>query len=87
MSDVVTERKLDDFAVKLFKYFDSQFEAVHSEIAGVRGDVRILQGAVDAYAKQVEIYQQESLVRDLQVERLQRWIEQIAHKVDIKLEY
>jgi hypothetical protein len=87
MSEVVTKVELDDFAVKLFKYFDTQFKEVYDEIVGVHSDVHALRGAVDAYAKQVEIYQQKSLVRDAQVERLKRWIEQIAKKVDIKLEY
>jgi len=41
----------------------------------------------DAYAKQVEIYHHESIARDAHVDRLQRWIEQVAKKTGVKLEY
>jgi len=79
--------EFDSSMVKLFKYLDKQFAAVHTDFDDLRGEFRELQSAVDAYAKQVEIYHHESIARDAHVDRLQRWIEQIAKKTGIKLEY
>ncbi len=91
MSDVVTnqnlKRELDDFAVKLFRYLDERFKNVDQQFEQQDEKTGRLTGAVDAYAKQVEIYQQESLARDAQMARLERWIEQVAQKTGVKLEY
>lgn len=46
-----------------------------------------LQTSVDAYAKKADTYFQEMVMLTHKVDRLEKWIHQIAEKVGIKLEY
>ena len=46
-----------------------------------------LQTSVDAYAKKADTYFQEMVMLTHKVNRLEKWIQQIAEKVGIKLEY
>lgn len=46
-----------------------------------------LQTSVDAYAKKADKYFQEMLMLSHKVERLEKWVQQLAEKVGIKLEY
>ena len=46
-----------------------------------------LQTAVDAYAKKADAYFQEMVMLTHKVDRMEKWIQQIAGKVGIKLEY
>lgn len=46
-----------------------------------------LQSSVDAYMKLGETYYQEMLALGSKVDRLERWLHQVADKVGIKLEY
>ena len=91
MSDAIAKKELktelDSFAAKIFKYFDKRFDEHSNRFDSQELKIDNLTSAVDAYAKQVEIYYQESLVRDAQVNRIQAWVEQIAQKNGVKLEY
>ncbi len=87
MTDYATSKQFDKFSIKLFKHFDKRFDGMEESFEGLRAEFRQLQTAVDAYAKQVEIYHQESIARDAKVDRLERWIGQVAHKTGVKLEY
>ena len=46
-----------------------------------------LQTSVDAYAKKADDYFQEMVMLAHRVDRLEKWIQQIADKVGLKLEY
>jgi len=46
-----------------------------------------LQTSVDAYAKKADAYFQEMVMLTHKINRLEKWIQQIAEKVGIKLEY
>lgn len=87
MSQTVTKQDFDKFSLKMFKHFDSRFDDMDQKFENLRGDFRNLQSAVDAYAKQVEIYHHESVARDSQMARHERWIEQIAKASGVKLNY
>ncbi len=91
MSNFVTKQdlkgELNTFGAKLFKYFNKEFKAIHTDFEQLRGEFGGLQTTVDAYAGQVEIYHHESVARDAQVDRIQRWVEKIAQKTGVKLEY
>jgi len=50
-------------------------------------DVVNLQTSVDAYAKKADKYFQEMLMLSHKVDRLEKWIHQIAEKIGMKLEY
>ena len=46
-----------------------------------------LQISVDAYAKKADTYCQEMVMLSHKVNRLEKWIQEIADKVGIRLEY
>ncbi|OGZ25337.1 MAG: hypothetical protein A2922_02810 [Candidatus Nealsonbacteria bacterium RIFCSPLOWO2_01_FULL_43_36] len=46
-----------------------------------------LQISVDAYAKKADTYFQEMVMLSHKVNRLEKWIQEIADKVGIRLEY
>ncbi len=91
MSDAVTTRQLnealDGFALKLFKYLDKRFAEIdkHFELQDKRIDT--LTSTVDGYAKKADDYMQEMLMLSHKVDRLERWIQQMAEVTGVKLEY
>ncbi len=46
-----------------------------------------LQTAVDAYAQKVDAFAQEMIMLAHKVDRHEKWLQQIAEKIGIKLEY
>lgn len=53
----------------------------------LKKDFSDLQIAVDAYAKKADTYFQEMLMLAKKVDRHEKWIQQIAEKLGVKLEY
>ena len=53
----------------------------------LRQAVLELQTSIDAYAKKVDTYAQETIMLAHKVDRHERWLHQIAEKRGIKLEY
>ena len=43
--------------------------------------------SVDGYAKKADIYYQEMMMLSVKVDRHEKWLQQIAEKLDLKLEY
>ena len=78
----------DDFT-KLFSYMQDGFDKInlHLEKAVTKDELNLLTNAVDAYAKKVDDYTQEMLMLAHKVDRLEKWITQIAAKTGVKLEY
>ena len=73
---------------KLIEVFATREEvATKKDLEELRGDFRNLQTSVDAYAKKADTYFQEMVMLTHKVNRLEKWIQQIAEKVGIKLEY
>ena len=75
---------------------DKKFEIILREIIriekemevgfdGMRKDFRQLQGAVDGYAKKADAYLQEMMMLGRKVDRLEKWIIQIAGETGIRL--
>ena len=52
-----------------------------------REEYNVLQTAVDGYAKKADAYFQEMVMLSSKVNRLERWIQELAAKADLKLEY
>ena len=53
----------------------------------LRQDFSDLQTAVDAYARKADAYFQEMVALSHKVDRHEKWLQQIADKVGVKLEY
>ena len=85
-------KELTDFIGGQFTRVWNEFDRTHTEIKEVKTDVQDLkkdfvqlQSAVDAYAHKADVYFQELLALSTKVDRLEKWINQIADKVGIKL--
>ncbi len=76
----------EDFS-ELIEYLDGKFSEAEKERADIRNEVKDLQGAVDAYAKKADTYFQEMVALSHKVDRHEKWLRQVAEKLDIKLDY
>jgi len=79
---------LDDKDIqKLIEVFATRDEvATKQDIEELKKDFSNLQTSVDAYAKKADTYFQEMVMLAHKVDKLEKWIHQIAEKVGIKLE-
>lgn len=79
----------EDEFTKLFKYMQAEFNKINSRLeeTATKEELDRLTNAVDTYAKKVDEYTQEMLMLAHKVERLEKWINQIAAKTGVKLEY
>jgi uncharacterized protein YlxW (UPF0749 family) len=78
----------DEFT-KLFKYVQKiELLVDHiNENMATKEDLNNLTNTVDGYAKKVDDATQEMLMLAHKVDRLERWINQIAAKTGVQLEY
>ena len=85
---------------ELIEYLDQKFIKLSGEIAELRNEVNgvkeematkvevnKLLDAVDAYMKQGEDYRQEMLMLSNKINRHEKWILQLAEKLQMRLEY
>ena len=73
----------DQFA-RLFKYLNEEFRTIRNEIADTKSLVNTCVNAVDAFAKQTEIYHHEMLALGHQVDRHEQWIHKAAKTTHVK---
>ena len=73
--------------IKALTEYQKEVFVTKDEFSALRSDVRELIISVDNYSRRADTYFQEMVMMSQKVSRLERWIEQIAKKVDIKLEY
>ena len=78
----------DEDIKKLIEVFATREEvATKKDLENIRGDFSNLQTSVDAYAVKADNYFQEMVVLTHKVDRHEKWIQQLADKIGIKLEY
>ena len=70
---------------KGFADVDGKFDEVHKEIKELKESFSILQTAVDGYAKRADDYFQEMVMLSHKVDRVERWVLQLAEKVGVQL--
>ena len=72
---------------KLIEVFATREEvATKTDLEELRKDFARLESAVDAYAKRADDYFKEMVALAHKVDRLEKWIQQIAKKIGMKLE-
>lgn len=73
---------------KLIEVFvtKDEFREGISKLA-TKEDILNLQTSIDAYAKRADDYFKEMVALAHKVDRLEKWIQQIAKKIGMKLEY
>ena len=72
---------------ELITYLDQKFTRIDERFDGVKKDFIDLQTSVDSYAKRADAYFQEMVALSHKVDRHEKWIQQLAEKLGIKLEY
>lgn len=78
----------DEDIKKLIEVFATREEvATKTDLGELRKDFLDLQVSVDAYAVKADNYFQEMVALSHKVDRHEKWIQQIAEKIGIKLEY
>ncbi|MBI2075374.1 MAG: hypothetical protein HYT82_01750 [Candidatus Harrisonbacteria bacterium] len=97
--EVATKADVDrrfDAVDKQFADVDRRFDVVVREVVNLRtetehnfadlkSDFRELQSAVSVYASKADTYFQEMVLLNNRVHRLERWMEELAAKVGMKL--
>ena len=83
LDDKDIQKLIEVFPIKEESVSKNDFESFQEE---VRKSFSDLYSAVDAYAKKADTYFQEMVMLSHKVNRLEKWIQEIAEKVGIKLE-
>lgn len=79
-----TNKRFDNIDEKL-EQVDKRFDKIEKDIKDLKDNFNKILDALDKVAKHYDAYVEEIKLRDVEIERLKRWIEQIAQKVGIKL--
>ncbi|MEQ9617728.1 MAG: hypothetical protein RIG61_00960 [Deltaproteobacteria bacterium] len=74
---------------ELIEYLDGKFEKIGMTLENKadKADVNNLTNAVDAYIKKADTYFQEMAAMKNRMDRHDRWFQEIAQKIGIKLEH
>ena len=83
----VTKGDLDDLAIQIVQLLDPRFKALEKRMDAFEVKLDHLTSTLDAFLRRLDDIEKDNSARDAQVARLERWIEQIAQKTGIKLEY
>ncbi len=73
--------KVDDRLDKV----EGRLDTVEKDIKSLREDFRKILDSLDKVAKQYADYLEERKMRDAEIARLKKWVEQIAQKVGVEL--
>lgn len=84
-ADSVDER-FEETNKHLFK-IDKRLENLESDMSEVKSRIISIENILDDYMKRIEEIIKENQVQKYQQERMERWIFQLADKLDIKLKY
>lgn len=74
---------IDSFAQQV----DNRFNKVEKEIIELNKKYDHLIDTLDTFLKRLDDIEADNSARDAQLARLERWIEQVATKTGVKLEY
>jgi len=82
----------EDFS-ELIQYLDKKFTNIDGKLDNLqenkadKSDVNELMNAIDAYATKADTYFQEMIALSHKTDRHEKWIQQLAQKLGVKLEY
>ncbi len=90
MSDVntpITKTDLDALGMQIVKMLNPRFDTLDERMDNFGGKLDHLTDTLDAFLKRLDDIEKDNVARDHEIERMKHWIEQIAQKTGIKLEY
>ena len=73
------DRRFDDI--------DKKFVAVDKRFDEMKGEFNNILNAVDSYAQRADTYFQEMVALSHKVDRHEKWLQEIAEKLGVKLKY
>lgn len=79
------EDAIDKFSINLFKYLGQEFKKIDNRFDETDKKIDQYANAVVDFAKTSETYMQEMLALAHKVERLEKWILQIAEATGVRL--
>jgi len=82
----LTKADLDELAIQIVKMLEPRFQALEHRMDLFDEKLDRLTATLDAFLKRLDDIEKDNLVRDHEIERLKRWVEQIAQKTGIRLE-
>lgn len=77
----------EDQFTELFKYMEGRFDAVDKRFDAVDTEIADLKGAVAELGGQLRDYHQEMIMLARKVDRMERWIHQIAKQTGVELPF
>lgn len=80
------DKRFESIDKHLFR-IDSSLEDLKADMAEVKTKVSHIYDVLDDHMKRIETILQENQVQKYQQERMERWIFQLADKLDLKLKY
>lgn len=86
-NEPVTKSDLDDLAIQIVKLLSPRFEAIEKRIGALDDKLDHLTSTLDAFLKRLDDIEADNLARDHEIERIKRWVQAIAQKTGVKLEY
>lgn len=96
MSDHVTQKQLDKALAKqtteiidvlqtFMEQVDKRFNKVEQDIADLKKSHDRLLNTIDGFIDRIDKYETELAARDAKIDRLERWIKEIAKKTDVPM--
>lgn len=80
------DKRFESIDKHLFR-IDHRLDNLETDVQDVKTKVSHIYSVLDNHLKNIEIILQENKVQKYQQERLERWIFQLADKLDVKLKY
>lgn len=80
------DKRFDVIDKHLFR-IDNRLDNLETDMAEIKAKVSHIYDVLDDHMKRIEMILQENQVQKYQQERMERWIFQLADKLDVKLKY
>ena len=81
----IVDKAIDRHSLGLFKYLGEEFKKIDNRFDETDKKIDLYANAVVSFAKQSEGYMQEMLALGKKVDRLEKWVVQIADATGVKL--
>lgn len=83
----ITKADLDQLAIQIVKMLEPRFESLEKRMDEFDAKLNHLMDTLDAFLKRLDNIEKDNLARDREIERLKHWVEQIAQKTGVQLDY
>ena len=88
--DAKIDKAVDDLTDVIMQFaerVDERFNALEARVDTLEKQFDRLNNTLDAFLKRLDDVEKDNYARDHEIERMKRWIEQIAKKTGVQLDY